>query len=184
METKGTQIRPVSSRDSQAWRIGIQTALWTAVDEIPFDEAKSHTHFAPKCFNATWRLIDKVRTEEETLQMLDLAHASLWHWMQRPDGTPRNRSIGYWLLARVYALAGCPDISRRYGHLALLWAKDEEPFYRAFAFEALARAEMVAGNRAAMTERLNQAQSLGAQVTDPHDAGWLRENLDTIFLPD
>ena len=147
----------------------------------PIDDAKAHAFFAPRCFNATWELIRKERSDEETLRMLDLAHASMWHWTEREDCTPRNRSIGYWLLARVYALAGYPELSRRYGLLALSFAKDEEPFYRAFAHEALARAEMVAGNRAALAEHLNQARSLGDQIADSDDAAWLRENLDTVF---
>ncbi len=66
-----------------------------------------HQHFSTHCFNGAWDLIDKpVRTSDENEQMIQLAHASLWHWSQRADCCEKNLSIGYWQLARIYALLG------------------------------------------------------------------------------
>ncbi len=70
-------------------------------------EPEPHRYFSAQCFNRAWELIRRIdRTELESEQMLLLAQASLWHWTQRPDCTPRNLSIGYWQLSRVFALLG------------------------------------------------------------------------------
>jgi hypothetical protein len=146
------------------------------------NEARAHPFFAAKCFNATWELIEKSRSAEENLLMLELAHTSLWHWKQREDCTNIALSTGYWLLARVYALTGDDGASRRYGLLSLSLTEEKDIFSRAFAYEALARAEMMAANRGAMQENLAQATVLAGQITDAKDAAWLRENLATISL--
>jgi hypothetical protein len=148
------------------------------------DEARAHRFFSAKCFNATWELIEKSRSAEENFLMIELAHTSLWHWKQREDGTKIALSTGYWLLARVYGLIGDTDASRRYGLRSLSLTEGKDLFHRAFAYEALARAEMMAGNRAAMRENLAQAAALAGQITDAKDAAWLSENLATISLAD
>ena len=80
-----------------------------------FDTVLAHRFFAADCFNKTWELIEKPnRTREEDEQMIRLAQASLWHWTNRADCKSQQLSIGYWLLARVYALAGRSEESRRY----------------------------------------------------------------------
>jgi hypothetical protein len=72
-----------------------------------FDLEVAHRFFAPHCFNSAWNLIDKPsRSAEEDDAMLQLAMASLWHWGQRTDVTPRDISVGAWQVARVHALAG------------------------------------------------------------------------------
>ena len=149
----------------------------------PFDATQAHVYFASSCFNATWNLIRKQRTSEEERTMLDLAHASFWHWGQRSDCSKRNRSIGYWLLARVHALAGDAKRARQYGELSLTTADEVEPFYRGFAYEALARAEMVARNWARMKKHLQTAETLAKEIKEVDDAAWLRENLADISRP-
>jgi hypothetical protein len=141
---------------------------------------KAHAYFAPSCFNAAWDLIRKQRSASEDRAMLHVAHASLWHWSQRKECTDRHRSIAYWLLARVYALAGQPEPARAYGELALEFARKESPFYPGFAHEALARAAAVAGKAAAVKKHLRAAEAFAAQVSDAAEAAWLRENLATI----
>jgi hypothetical protein len=71
------------------------------------NEAGAHRFFSAQCFNRAWDLIRKPdRTDLENEQMLLLSQASLWHWTQRSDCTPRHLSIGYWQLSRVQALLG------------------------------------------------------------------------------
>jgi hypothetical protein len=92
----------------------------------------THKEMAINCFNAAWDLLDlHERTGQEEEQMIHLAHSSFWHWSQVEEHTPKNLSIGYWQLSRVYAVCGmgerslyfakcCEDISLK-NHL--------EPFY-------------------------------------------------------
>jgi hypothetical protein len=148
-----------------------------------FDLSKAHKYFSADCFNKTWELIDKTdRTPEEDEQMLRLSMASAWHWTQREDCQPTNMSIAYWQIARVYALLQQADNARRYGQLCLDVSSGEniEPFYLGYAYEALARAEMVAGDPTRMQRYLEKAHQAAELVTDTESKGMLVADLKTI----
>lgn len=139
------------------------------------DQGKTHAHFSAECFNAAWELIDqRKRSEEDSLKMLDSAHASLWHWKQRQDCTSKNLAVGYWQLSRIYSILHRADIARQYGHKSLSLTEQSDPFNRAFAHEAIARAEMAAGNREAMDQHLLQARKFLEKVPRADDAAWLK----------
>lgn len=149
-----------------------------------FNLQSAHKHFSAFCFNTAWGLIEKKdRTSEDDDQMICLAQSSVWHWTQRDDCKDQNLSVGYWQLSRVYALAGKPDDARRYGELSLKYSENEEPFYKGYAYEALARAEAVAGNNKDAGEYLQKARKLAEQVTDPEWQKPLIDDLDGISLP-
>lgn len=89
------------------------------------DEASAHERFSADCFNRTWELMEKPdRTAEEEEEMFLAAHASLWHWMRRPDFAPEKRAIGHWQLSRVNCLAGRGESALAHGRLALEAARD------------------------------------------------------------
>ena len=149
--------------------------------EPSFDITAAHKYFSTNCFNSTWGYIDKTdRTAQDNEQMIQLAQASLWHWSQREDKTERNMSIGYWLAARVYALVDEADNARKYGLLCLEYSKNDEPFYLGFAYEALARAEMIAGDKTKMNEYLQQARTQAESVTSDEEKKMLTDDLNTI----
>ena len=112
--------------------------------------------------------------------MIQTAMASLWHWSQREDATPQNLSVGNWQVSRVYCLLGQADNARRYAEVSLKLAEGHEPFYIAFAYEALARAEMVAGNKAKMQEYFEKAFALAEKVEDEEDKQVLMGDLESI----
>ena len=150
-------------------------------DKPEFDLKAAHKFFSAQCFNMAWSLIDKPdRTAEEDEQMIRLSQASLWHWTQRDDCTKRNMSIGYWQASRVYALVGQADAARKYGLLSLECSAKEEPFYMGYAYEALARAESVAGDRRKMDEHLRKARELADSVSDVESRKILLADLDGI----
>lgn len=146
-----------------------------------FSLEAAHKFFSAECFNKAWELIEKPhRTPEENEQMIRLNHASLWHWTQRPDCTKRNLSIGYWQAARIYTVLGQGDNARWYGRLCLEVSVAEPPFYRAYAFEALARAETIAGNKQNAREYLAQARDLAKQVSEAEERKALLADLAAI----
>lgn len=150
-------------------------------DKPDFDTAAVHRYFSATCFNKTWEFIDNPhRSPDEELAMLQTAMASLWHWSQREDATPQNLSVGNWQVSRVYCLLGQADNARRYAEVSLKLAEGSEPFYAAFAYEALARAEMVAGNKAKMQEYLEKAFVLAEKVEDEEDKQVLMADLRSI----
>ena len=150
-------------------------------DKPNFDIAAVHRFFSAMCFNKTWEFIDNPhRSPDEELVMLQTAMASLWHWSQREDATPQNLSVGNWQVSRVYCLLGQVDNALRYAEVSLKLTEGCEPFYAAFAYEALARAEMVAGNKAKMQEYLEKAFVLAEKVEDEEDKQVLMADLRSI----
>lgn len=146
-----------------------------------FDEQAAHRHFAAFCFNKTWEWIDKAnRSPQEDRAMLEEAMASLWHWSQRADAAKVNLSVGNWQVSRVYALLGQAEQAREYAQVALQYADGAPPFYSAFAYEALARAEKAAQNKNLMLEYLNKARLLAEQVTDEEDRKVLMDDLKSL----
>lgn len=148
-----------------------------------FDLAAAHKYFSADCFNHAWDFIDKPkRTKSEEDEMLRLSLASLWHWTQRADCTATNLSIGYWQVSRVFALIRQADNARHYGELCVEAAKSEgvEPFYLGFGYEALARAEMVAGKHDESEKYLVQAHQIATSIEDAEEKKMLLKDLATI----
>jgi hypothetical protein len=149
--------------------------------ELKFDPRDVHRHFSAACFNDAWTFIEKpTRTAEENERMILLSMASLWHWTQREDCAPRNLAVGYWQASRVYALAGLAGEARRYGELCLQYSRPEPPFYLAYAFEALARAEKAAGNPGLAAQYRAEAARLAEQVQEEDDKKLIVDDLKTI----
>ena len=149
---------------------------------LNFDIQESHKHFSTHCFNLTWEFIerDEARSTEENLAMLHTAIASLWHWSQREDVKPENLSVGYWQVSRVYCLIKQPHNARTYGLQALKYARDLSPFYKGYAYETLARAEMIVNNRVVMKTHLEKAQEMLEQIEDEQEQELLAKDLESI----
>ncbi len=147
------------------------------------DFQAAHKYFSTKCFNQAWEWIDKAeRNKADDDKMLQLSLASLWHWSQREDATPTNFSIGYWQVSRVFALLRQGENARHYGELCLEITQEEglESFYRGYAYEALARAAMVAGNKDEMDKNLLEAQYIASTLPDAEEKEQLLKDLTTI----
>jgi len=146
-----------------------------------FDTTLAHRYFAADCFNKTWGFIEMPnRTHDEDEQMIRLAQTSLWHWTNRPDCNNEKLSIGYWLLARVYAIAGRHEDAKRYADSCLKYSQGEAPFFVAYAYEALARAEKAAGNSSLMTKYKTESVRLADTVKDADDRKLLIDDLASI----
>ncbi len=148
-----------------------------------FDIAAAHKYFSAECFNRAWDYIKKtVRTPRENETMLQLSLASLWHWTQREDCTATNMAVGYWQVSRVFALLRQAENAKHYAELSLEASKAEGvlPFYRGYAYEALARAENVAGNLDEMERHLIQAHQVAASLTDPDEKKRMLRDLASI----
>ena len=148
-----------------------------------FDLDTAHKHFSAACFNKTWDLLDKKdRTAEDDEQMIRLTLASHYHWTQREDYNATKASVAHWQTSRVYTVVGQGKNARRYGKLCLEVSKGEGvgPFYLGYAYEALARAEMVAGNQEKMEKYLESARQAADEVPNADHKQWLLDDLVTI----
>lgn len=155
-----------------------ESALTT---EPPFDLAAAHRYFSAECFNTAWDLMEKSdRTAEEDLLMVALSQASIYHWSQRPDCTQENLSIGFWQASRIQALLGNASEARRHAETCLRFSHQLAPFYVGYAYEALARAERLAGEQARYEDYLAVARDWAAKVTDEEDRSLLMQDLDSV----
>ena len=135
-------------------------------------------------FNHVWTLIElPERTPEQDDEMIHAAHASRHHWAA--VGTGVNLS-GAWRVADLARLRHARP--RRAGALprgALPRVLRGERGCIAdwdlpFAYEALARAHMTAGNREEAERHVARARELASQVADEHDREHLEEELTTL----
>jgi hypothetical protein len=148
-----------------------------------FDLEAAHKHFSVACFNKAWELLDKPdRSAEEDEQMLRLSLTSHWHWTQRIDCAPTNISVALWQTSRIYAVLGQAKNAKRYAEMCLAVSQGDDipPFYLGYAYEAMARAELVASNRKQMQLYLAKAQRAADKVSDPEEKKWLLEDLATV----
>lgn len=142
------------------------------------DLQAAHRLFAAQCFNRAWDLIEKPdRTPEEDRQMIALSQASYFHWTQRDDVDDRRRSIGCWQLARVHALIGAAGEARRYAQACLGYSGALPPFYLGYAYEALAFAALVSGDRAGAAAHAAQSATFADRVEDPEERSLLEADL-------
>jgi hypothetical protein len=146
-----------------------------------FDLAAAHRYFAADCFNRAWDLMEKPgRTAAEDRLMEALSQASIFHWLQRPDVTDRNLSVGYWQAARVQSLLGRPREARRAAETCLAYSHGLEPFHRAYAHEALARVAAAEGDVAVAQHHLDEARELAAKVVKAEDREHVLADLQDI----
>ena len=151
------------------------------VGKAVIDVAAAHKHFSAACFNQAWDLIDKPdRTEADDRLMVALNQASIFHWMNRPDVSDRNRSVGYWQASRVLALVEQFAAAKWHAEISLRYAAALGPFFRGYAYEALARAAIGAGDLDGAAECLDRARTLAAEIPDAEDRGLLDNDIAAL----
>jgi len=169
--------------------LGMLTASSGESADLPTAEGVEmqdiHTQLSASCFNECWNYLDKTeRTAEDVENMILLAYASLWHWKQRSDCQPVNLSVGYWQVSRVHAVAGQYQMARLFGDRCLEISQKNSlpPFYIGYAYEALARAEVLnkgaglaAGYLASAEARLDLIPDAEARGMFETDLTYLRE---------
>jgi len=121
-------------------------------------ERTFHRKTAVRCFNGTWDYLEKTkRTEQDDQKMLQLAHASRYHWAF--VGTPRNKAVGDWQISRVYAALKQPHLSLLFAMSSLEICKKEKlPDILATAYESVARAYAVTKDSASARKYLRLAR--------------------------
>jgi len=146
-----------------------------------FDLVAAHKYFAADCFNKAWDLIDKAeRTPEEDRLMVALNQASVFHWLNRADCTSENLSVGVWQASRIQALLGSAAEARRQAEACLAYSHALEPFYIGYAYEALARAELLAGDSAKAAEHLENARGHAGRIANTDQQAMLLKDLDSL----
>lgn len=136
---------------------------------------------AAALFNHTWELIGKDdRSRKEESLMIHAAHSSRYLW--EDIGTPVNRAVGEWQVSRVYAALRRAEPALYHAQRCLDHIEEGgvEGFYRASAYEGMARALSVAGDPAGCRKYLDLAVTEGEKVTETEDKELLFEQLAEI----
>ena len=147
------------------------------------DWSPAHKHFSAHCFNQVWTYIEKEnRTADEKEKMLHLAHASFYHWTERADFTPQHESIGLWQLSRVHHLASQSTLAVHYAKRCINISESAklEPFYIAYAYEAMAYAQCEIGLRDQARAAAEYAHKLSEDVTDKNEREQLLKDLEAV----
>jgi tetratricopeptide (TPR) repeat protein len=148
------------------------------MEAVTLDEVKTYTleeahqHFARTLNGKTWELLHKPeRSRSEDELMVDVAHASSYHWLEVGTGLHHQRAE--WLIARVYSELGMADTALKHASRCLELTDEFEDlmqdFDRAYAYEGLARANAAAGNRDEVSKYLQCAEAAGQAIRDEED---------------
>jgi DNA-binding transcriptional MerR regulator len=161
----------------------IRQRLQTMIDEkeLPMID---HRSLGVDLFNRTWTFFEKeTRTPEEDDEMIHMAHASAWHWQQ--VGTRANRARSEWQCSRAHVLLGQTGqaLSHAGRCLALVEANEDgsmEDWDLPAAYEALARAHLVAGNKEEARRYAQLGREATARVADEDDRKVMEADFATI----
>jgi hypothetical protein len=150
-------------------------------EEKSFSEAEAQLHFAKDFNGKTWGLLDKQeRTKEENELLTDYAHASLAHW--RAAGTGVHLQRGVWMLARVYTVLGNAQMALQYAAGCLELTKQHKEllsdFDFAFAYECMARAQALAGEKAEAQNYIAKVDEAGKAIKDAEDRQIFYDDFD------
>jgi DNA-binding transcriptional MerR regulator len=148
--------------------------------DIDLDDER---RLAAALFNATWTLMEQeTRTRDEDDRMLHMAHASRHHWGQVADATPAHLGRGEWQCSRVYALLGRsePCLHHAHRYLELCRENDIADWDLAFAYEALARGQAIAGDGEQARAYTEQALGAAEDIAEDEDRQLLLNDLESI----
>jgi hypothetical protein len=112
--------------------------------------------------------------------MIHAAHASRYHWGE--VGGPEHRARGEWQCSRVYAVLGRAEPSLWHARRCLAICEEHgiADWDIAAAYEALARAAFVAGDRAEAARWAGAARTALAAVVDEDDREPIEQDLNAL----
>jgi tetratricopeptide (TPR) repeat protein len=139
-----------------------------------------HRKIAAECFNRTWvYLKQKNRNPDDDQTMLNLAHASRYHWSI--IGKPLNFAIGDWQISRAYSALNQPDLAIHFAKTSLETCRKNNlsGWLLASAYEGMARAYIATKDYRLAREYLDKARlQLRSGVVDEEDLKTVSDQID------
>jgi hypothetical protein len=146
-------------------------------------DGATHRQLGVDLYNGTWTLLEKPdRTVPETDEMIHRAHASRWHWGKAGENV--NLARGEWLCSRVYAVLGRAEPALWHARrcVEIDEANEIGDWDIASAYEAMARAMLVAGDRAGAREWAAKARDACAAIAEADDREVIEQDLASLDL--
>lgn len=150
------------------------------MDSLSEDQQR-HRQFAVKLFNRVWELMElPERDPAEVDEMIHSAHASRYHWGE--IGTPVEFARGEWQISRVYSILkrGEPALFHARRTLQICLEYQIGDFDLAFAYEAMSRAFLIAGEIEECRKNLDLAYRASKSIKEEDDQKILIEDLENI----
>jgi hypothetical protein len=150
-------------------------------EEKKYTEKEAHKKFAVDCFNLVWNLMEKKdRTKADDDRMMHAAHASRFHWGD--VGTPVEVERGEWQISRMYTVLNRPDSAVFHAKRCLEICRQNNigDWDIAFAYEAMARAHAVAGQKTDCKKYVEMANKAAEHIKEKGDRDYLLSELKTI----
>jgi DNA-binding transcriptional MerR regulator len=159
---------------------GKESVMGTQAEAL---DAETQRRLGVDLFNKTWTLMEKEgRTQDEDDEMIHCAHASAYHWLQ--VGTAANRARSEWQCSRVHAILGHVEPALRHARRCLQLVEghpdDMKDWDLPAAYEALARAHMVAGEVEETRRFAELGRAATARIADEDDRGVIEADFATI----
>ena len=139
-----------------------------------------HRKIAAECFNRTWDYLkQKNRNPDDDQTMLNLAHASRYHWSI--IGKPLNFAIGDWQISRAYSALNQPDLAIHFAKTSLETCRKNNlsGWLLASAYEGMARAYIATKDYRQAREYVVKARlQLRSEVVDEEDLKTVSDQID------
>jgi len=139
-----------------------------------------HRKIAAECFNRTWDYLkQKNRNPDDDQTMLNLAHASRYHWSI--IGKPLNFAIGDWQISRAYSALNQPDLAIHFAKTSLETCRQNNlsGWLLASAYEGMARAYIATKDYRQAREYVDKARlQLRSEVVDDEDLKTVSDQID------
>jgi len=146
-----------------------------------------HRRLGVDLFNFVWTLIEKPeRSQAEDDEMLHATHASRWHWSKAAGSTTANLARGEWQCARVYSVLGRGEPALWHANRCLEQVEaatklgEAEEWDLPGAYEGLARANAIAGNRAEAETWRERAKAAIVLVENVHDREPIEQDINSL----
>jgi hypothetical protein len=141
-----------------------------------------HQELARSTNGEVWKLLEKEpRTAEDEHIMVDSAHASNYHW--RRTGSVVNLQRGEWLLARVYTVLSHNQEALWHAKACLALTEENpgkmQDFDLAYGYEAIARAQALAGAADLAAENKSKARELGEKIAEEESRQWFQADFNS-----
>ncbi len=140
-----------------------------------------HKKFAVEAFNNTWNYIEKEnRTEDDDMKMINLAHASRYHWGF--VGQALHFERGEWLIAKVYSELKVFDRALYHSKkcLSICIENDILDFDIAFAYEGLARSYKLMNDEEKFKTNFDLAMKVSEDIADQEDKEYFLSELKKL----
>jgi DNA-binding transcriptional MerR regulator len=159
----------------------------TVTDPATDLDQATHRRLGSDLFNYVWALIEKPdRTPAEIDEMIHAVHAQVWHWSKA--GTTVNLGRGEWQVARVYSVLGWGHEAVFHAGRCVAYAEqaqhagETESWDVPSAYEGMARAFAVAGDRVQAEDWRAKATAAVAAIDDADDRAQIEQDIATLPL--